>query len=195
MRPARASLGLVLGLCATFAAGAAPTLDIEASHDGRRVSLRVDATVAAPQAVVWATLTDYDNTARWIPGMERSAVVERRPGFARVEQAGQAQVLFFRVGVKVVVDVAESPPDRIDVKLVSGDFRHLEGAYRLGAVDGEPARQRLQWTGTLELRTPVPGFVAQRLLRENVRQQFSSLLAEIERRAAAETADKPEKER
>jgi carbon monoxide dehydrogenase subunit G len=177
-----------LGLCAAFGVHAAPTLDIEASHDGRRVSLSVDATVAAPQAVVWATLTDYDNTARWIPGMARSVVLERRPGFARVEQAGQAEVLFFRVGVHVVVDVMESPPDRIDVKLVSGDFRHLEGAYRLVAVAGDPGRQRLQWTGTLELRSPVPGFVAQRLLRENVRQQFASLLAEIERRAGADPA-------
>jgi hypothetical protein len=165
-------------------AGAEP-IDITTSRQGRMVAIGMHATVLAPQSVIWATLTDYDNTAKWITGMDRSVVLQRKPGRVVVEQSGSADILFFTIMLNVVLEVEEDPPGRIGVKLVRGDFRHLEGEYLLTSVPGVRDRYDLTWKGKLELASPVPGFLAQPLLKENVRLRFESLVAEIERRARA----------
>lgn len=182
-------LVLVVGMAQTAypipsLAGSDP-VNITATRQGRRVELGMHTTVSAPHSVIWATLTDYDNTARWITGMDSSAVLQRKPGSVVVEQSGRADILFFNLSLNAVLEVEEHPPERIGVKLVSGDFKHLEGAYRITAVPGVTDRYELTWRGQLELASPVPGFLAQPLLKETIRLQFESLVAEIERRASA----------
>lgn len=171
----------------TFAFAEMPNapLQLEASREAGRVSLRIRTTVDAPYAVIWAVLTDYDNTAKWVPGMKRSVVLGRRPGGALVEQSGQANVLFFDLTVNSVVDVQEFPPDRIEVKLVRGDFKVLNGAYELKKLGGTDERYELRWQGQLELASAIPGFVAQPLLAKNLKQSFEGLVQEMERRARA----------
>lgn len=160
-------------------------VDITATHQGRRVLIGMRTTVAAPYGVIWATLTDYDNTARWITGMDRSVVLQRTPGGALVEQSGHADILFFNLAVSVVLAVDEQPPERIVVKAVRGDFSHLEGAYRLTPVAGASDLYDITWQGGMELASPVPGFLAQPILQANIRERFESLVAEIQRRASA----------
>lgn len=157
-------------------------VDITATHRGRRVAIDMRTQVAAPHAVIWDTLTDYDNTAQWITGMDRSVVLQRMPGGALVEQSGRADILFFNMTVNVVLAVDEQPPERIGVKAVRGDFSHLEGEYRLTRVPGASDLFDLTWHGEMELASPVPGFLAQPLLRANIQQRFESLVAEIQRR-------------
>lgn len=173
---------------AAGAAGAAPSeaavVHIEATRQAGRVQLAVLATVKAPYAVIWAVLTDYSNMPQWVPDMERSVVLQRMPGGAVVEQSGHAHVLFFRLSVNSVVQVQEHPPERIDVKLVRGDFKLLEGAYELRRLGEADDRYEVRWRGQMELRSPVPGFVAQPLLAGNVRTSFEGLVREMERRAA-----------
>ena len=50
-----------------------------------------------------------------------------------------------------MVDVQELPPDRIEVKLVRGDFKRLIGAYELKKLGDADARYELRWQGQLEL--------------------------------------------
>ena len=160
-------------------------VDITATHQGRRVAIGMRTTVAAPYGVIWGTLTDYDNTAQWITGMDSSVVLQRKPGGALVEQSGRADILFFSMKVNVVLEVDEQPPQRIGVKAVRGDFSHLEGEYRLTPVAGANDLYDLTWRGEMELAAPMPGFLAQPILRANIRQRFESLLAEINRRTQA----------
>jgi ribosome-associated toxin RatA of RatAB toxin-antitoxin module len=160
-------------------------LQLEASREAGRVSLRIRTTVNAPYSVIWAVLTDYENTAKWVDGMDRSVVLKRRPGGAVVEQTGQAKVLFFQLEINSVVDVQEFPPDRIEVKLVRGDFKRLSGAYELKKLGDTDDRYELRWQGQLELASAVPGFVAQKLLANNLKKSFEGLVQEMERRARA----------
>ena len=160
-------------------------LNWSATREAGRVDLLIRTTVAAPHAVIWAVLTDYDNTAQWVPGMERSVVLQRKEGGAIVEQRGSANVLFFHLAINSVVDVQELPPDRIEVKLVRGDFKQLNGAYELKKLGDGDARYELRWQGQLELAAAVPGFVAQPLLVSNLKKSFEGLVQEMERRAKA----------
>ena len=169
---------------AASAAGnvAAPVV-LEASRDAGRIDLSVRTTVAAPYAVIWAVLTDYENTARWVPDMDRSVVLQRKPRGAVVEQSGQAEVLVFRISVNAVVEVEEFPPERIEVRLVRGDFKQLTGAYELKKIGQTDTLYELRWRGRMELASAVPGFVAQPLLVGNVQRSFEGLVREMERRA------------
>lgn len=166
------------------AAKAAP-LELDATREAGRVDLRIRTTVDAPYAVIWAVLTDYDNTAQWVPGMERSVVLQRKKDGAIVEQRGSAKVLFFYMAINSVVDVLELPPSRIEVKLVRGDFKQLKGAYELKKLGDGDSRYELRWQGQLELAAAVPGFVAQPLLASNLKKSFEGLVQEMERRAKA----------
>lgn len=176
---------VVCGLgCALPSAVAAP-LEMSATRNAGRIDLSIRTTVDAPYAVIWAVLTDYDNTAQWVPGMERSVVLKRRPGGATVAQSGSANVLFFQLAVSSVVEVQELPPNRIEVKLVRGDFKQLNGAYELKRLGEGDVRYELRWQGQLELAAAVPGFVAQPLLAGNLKKSFEGLVQEMERRAKA----------
>lgn len=166
-------------------------VQVEASRDGGLVDIRMQVQLDAPQRVIWATLTDYEHTAQWITGMERSVVLERKPDSVIVEQSGHTDIFLWKMAFKVVLDVTEHPPERIDVKLVRGDLRHLEGAYVLRPLAGAADRHELTWQGRIELDSPVPGFLAQPLLVDNVRLRFESLVREIERRVRAERASAP----
>jgi ribosome-associated toxin RatA of RatAB toxin-antitoxin module len=158
---------------------------LAASREGARVDLSVKTQVLAPFEVIWAVLTDYENTAQWVPDMDRSKVMRRTPGGAIVEQSGHASVLLFRFSVNAVVNVQEHPPERLEVTLVRGDFKYLKGAYEVKKLGGDDLRYELLWRGQMELASPVPGFVAQPLLANNVRRGFEGLVREIERRAKA----------
>ncbi|AOW12371.1 hypothetical protein LPB72_07965 [Hydrogenophaga crassostreae] len=177
--------GVWLVTTAALASAPEARLLLDASREAGRVNLLIRTTVDAPYSVIWAVLTDYNNTAKWVPGMERSVVLKRRPGGAIVEQSGQANVLFFHLAINSVVDVQELPPDRIEVKLVRGDFKRLDGAYELKKLGNTDERYELRWQGQLELSAAVPGFVAQPLLANNLKKSFEGLVQEMERRARA----------
>lgn len=168
---------------AAVAASAPAPVVLEASREAGLIDLRIRTTVDAPYAVIWAVLTDYDNTAKWVPDMDSSVVLARRAGGAIVEQSGHADVLFFHLAINSVVDVQELPPDRIEVKLVRGDFKRLSGAYELKRLGDADGRYELRWHGQLELASAVPGFVAQPLLANNLKRSFEGLVQEMERRA------------
>jgi hypothetical protein len=88
-------------VCLFFAAWAgaaigADQVSVEAMRQGTAVAINAQATLKAPHALIWATLTDYDHLTGFIPGMTASRVVERRGGgVIIVEQTGAVGLLFF----------------------------------------------------------------------------------------------------
>jgi len=96
--------GLALGI-ALFQGGFAKAADglvVHAEPRGPAVAIDVRATVAAPHALIWSTLTDYGHLAEFIPGMQSSKITERRGATAIVEQRGEAGFMVFSYGIDVV---------------------------------------------------------------------------------------------
>ncbi len=163
---------------------AAEDLHVEAWRAGRAIVVEARATVTASPDLIWTTLTDYDHLAEFIPGMSASRLIERRGAAAIVEQQGAARFLIFSYGIDIIVESIEYPPNLIEIHVVSGNLRQLDGAYRLLPGD-QPGRWALTWSGLIEPILPVPSSVAVSLMRRNVEAQFSGMIAEIERRQAA----------
>ena len=178
------ALVAALVLCAGIAHGA-EQISVSAARQGSAVAIRARATLRAPLDVIWQTLTDYDHLAEFIPGIAKSRVTDRRGDVAIVEQAGGVPFLFFTYPVHVVVRSEERRPWAIQVRLLSGNLRQLDGGYRIEPVAGRDDAYVLRWSGVIEADTPLPLFITVPLTRANVRDQFLAMVREIERRERA----------
>jgi ribosome-associated toxin RatA of RatAB toxin-antitoxin module len=170
-------------LLLAWAAGAAAAEDfsVETARRGDAVEVRAYALLRADFATVWGTLTDYDRLAEFIPGMRTSRIVGRSRTDLIVEQRGESRFLFFAVPIEVTVRATARPPHAIDVRLLEGSLKRLEGGYRI-----EPSgagRIALRWEGLVEPAS-LPPLLGELLMRASIRDQFSGMVREIERREA-----------
>jgi hypothetical protein len=164
-------------LCSAIAG---TTITVAARRHGPVVELVASAPLHAPVALVWSTLTDYDCLWRFIPGLRRSRVLWREGTTAFVEEQGEARIWRFSMPLEVVLASSERPPYRIDVRLVSGNLRRLDGSYRIAPrADGTLL---LSWTGRVEPDFWLPPYIGQALVRSSVADQFGGMVHEIERR-------------
>ena len=181
----RLGVGLLLALLAGFPFNVAAMSDlrVQAARSGSGVMVSVQACIKASHAVLWATLTDYNRLAEFVPGLTRSRVIGRRGPVTIVEQDGEATLLFFKYPIHVVVESAEAPPGTITINVVRGNLKQLEGRYEVeqGAL---PDEYILRWTGIIEPSTLLPAFISVPLIRGNVEEQFVGMVKEIERRTA-----------
>lgn len=183
----RSRLLMLAGLMAVLAGlggGSRAASDFSVKTDKRGEEVHVDAraSLVAPLSIVWQTLTDYNRLAEFISGISKSRLVEYRSNAAIVEQVGEAGFLFFRVPIDVVVESMELPPHVIEVRVLKGNLKKLDGRYEIeeGATSTDPIV--LRWRGIIEPEKPLPPLIGELILRNNVTRQFRDMVNEIERR-------------
>jgi ribosome-associated toxin RatA of RatAB toxin-antitoxin module len=163
---------------------AADEFSVEAERRGERVDVRARAVIAAPPAVVWEVLTDYEHLPRFVPGIAKSVVRLREGSRVLVDQSGEARFLFFSIPIEVQLEVIERPPQSISSRAIGGNVRHMSGRY-----DIQPDAQRgavlLRYLGQIEPDFELPPLIGVVALRNTAEEQFAAMVAEIERRAGA----------
>jgi ribosome-associated toxin RatA of RatAB toxin-antitoxin module len=182
-------------LAAVYAApgSAADDVSIEAERRGDTIEIHARALIAAPVAVAWQVLTDYERLPGFIPGLTKSLIRERQGNRLVVEQAGEARFLMFSFPIEVRYEVVESPPSGISSRAIGGNLRRMNGRYELQPAPASPGTEgargavRLRYEGEMEPNFDVPPFIGLVAVRSMVEQQFTAMVAEIERRAAAGT--------
>ena len=176
----RSFLGLLM-LPAAWNAPAAEDISVQSIRRDDALEIVCRATIDAPLEIVWQTLTDYDRLPEFIPGMRSSRVVERRGAVVVVEQSGEARFLFFSHAIEVTVASTERPPHALEVRLLNGNMKRLDGAYR---IEPQGARRiLLTWSGTVEALS-MPPLIGELLMRSSIEDQFRGMVREIERREA-----------
>lgn len=128
-------------LCANEAADdldkileAGAQLDVEVSTDraiGRE--RQISAKIRIPHSIeqVWQILTDYDHLADFIPSLARSRRIQHPNGGIRIEQIGTQALLRVKFCARVVLDMVEQMPHRLDFQMVEGDFKSFSGNWTL----------------------------------------------------------------
>ena len=165
----------------TGALGAADDISVEARRRDEALEVVCRVLLDAPLDLVWQTLTDYDRLALFIPGMRRSRVLERRGAVAVVEQSGEAGFLFLSFPIEVTLASTERPPYALEVSMLKGNLKRLDGAYRIEPQAG--GRLSLSWTGIVEALS-MPPLLGEIVMRSNIEDQFRGMVREIERRDA-----------
>jgi ribosome-associated toxin RatA of RatAB toxin-antitoxin module len=142
---------------------------------------------------VWQVLTDYESLPSFIPGLAKSVVRERQGNRLVLEQTGEARFLLFWFPIEVRYEVIESPPQWISSRAISGNLRRMNGRYELHPGPprtGAPPAVLLRYEGAIEPSFELPPLIGMVALRSMAEQQFTAMVAEIERRAAAQGASK-----
>jgi ribosome-associated toxin RatA of RatAB toxin-antitoxin module len=191
----RTSSMAVALLAAAYAApgSAADDVSIEADRRGDSIEIRARALVAAPSALVWQVLTDYERLPGFIPGLARSVIRERQGNRLVLEQAGEARFLVFSFPIEVRYEVIESPPSAISSRAIGGNLRRMNGRYELQPAPASPGTEGgrgavlLRYEGEMEPAFELPPVIGLVAVRSMVEQQFTAMVAEIERRAASGT--------
>jgi ribosome-associated toxin RatA of RatAB toxin-antitoxin module len=162
-------------------AAAAEDLSVETTRRGPAVEVRAYALLEATHATVWGTVTDYDRLAQFVPGMRSSRIVAHRNGDLVVEQHGETRFLAFRHPLDVTLLATARPPDAVEVRLLSGNLKRLDGVYRLEPAG--PGQIALRWTGLIEPDS-LPPLLGELVMRATIEAQFTGMVREIERREA-----------
>ena len=170
---------LTFGTAATYAAG---EVKVEATRKGEFIEVRAYAAIDAPLSIVWTTLTDYERLPDFIPGLRKSRVISRKGGTVVVEQSGEARFLMFSFPLDVTLEAVERPPSSIQVRALSGNLRHFDGAYRV-EPDPEGPGMVLRWDGTIIPEVSLPPLIGEVVMRMRIEDQFTGMVREIERRA------------
>lgn len=172
---------LVLLFARSGVATAADGLVVAAEARGSAVSVDIRTTVTASHAVIWSTLTDYGHLSEFIPGMQSSKITERRGPTAIVEQRGEAGFLLFSYGIDVVVASTEYHPETIEIRVLKGNLKRLDGRYQVEHGEKEDT-WTVRWVGLIEPSLSIPQFLSVRLIRGSLVDQFRGMIDEIERR-------------
>jgi carbon monoxide dehydrogenase subunit G len=164
---------LLLTAHAPRAALAAEDLVVDAQRQGESIEIQARAVIAAEPALVWEVLTDYAGLPRFIPGIATS-----------VDQAGEARFLIFTFPIEIRLEVIETPPRSIASRAIGGNLRRMTGRYDI-QPDAAQKTSTLRYQGAIEPNFDLPPLVGVAAMRGMVEEQFTAMVSEIERRAAA----------
>ena len=168
---------------------------IDVSLDGATYIVNASARLAADRRVVWDTLTDYERLREFVPGVMRARVLERTGDRLVIEQVGVFSVLFMDLPVRLRLVVEHTPYTMVLARLADpadvGDptLRSFLGRYRLLPISlSRREGVRLDYDAQFELARPLPTVIGSLLgvaaVRRTMREQFTAMLREIERRQA-----------
>ncbi|MBC7803292.1 MAG: hypothetical protein H7Y16_05380 [Candidatus Parcubacteria bacterium] len=81
--------------------------------------------------------------------------------------------------IEVTLASTERPPHVIEVTMLKGNLKRLDGAYRMEPQAG--GRVLLTWTGVVEALS-MPPLLGEMVMRSNIEDQVLGMVREIERR-------------
>lgn len=172
-----ARLFLLVSLLAAVPARAAD-IAVQVERGGGALQVEATAAIEASLFRVWQVLTDYGRLAEFVPDLQTSRVISRDGNQVLVEQKGEARLLFVRFPIDVRLAVTEHPYERIVSRAVAGNFREMQGTYRLEAGQGQVM---LRYSGRLVPDFFVPPLIGTLVVRHNVEATFRALVEEMER--------------
>lgn len=176
-RRAAALAGAIL--CAAAAAAGEVTIAVEQREGVYEVRGRFETT--AHLDVVWAVLTDYEGIPRFVRSMRESVVEERKGTRLRMRQEAVVGVFPLKRKARLVLDVQERAPERIEFRDLSGqDFRVYRGAWDLA---GDSTGTRVAYSLDADPKAAAPGWIGRNMMRRGAEDLLEQVRAEVERRA------------
>ena len=153
----------------------------EVAKRQRRITCTI--AIAHPRELVWQVLTDYESLPDFIPSLETSQRLEHPEGEkVRLEQVGKQRLFKVNFSARVVLDLTERPPERIDFEMVEGDFKAFSGYW--GLESQENATQLVYSVFVWPKRT-IPVSLIERRLKQDlslnlvaIRQRVRELFGE-----------------
>ncbi len=152
---------------------------VRVDRDGPRISVYVDCPVAAPAALAWRVLTDYDRWRSSCRTLELSVVEHRDANTLRVRQKGKVTRGPLAFNFENVRQIELYPHREIHSRMISGDLIPAEFTTRLEELDGV---LHIINSGSYTPKLWVPPGIGPALIEVETRKQYGEIRAEILRR-------------
>jgi len=161
-----------------------PYVEVRPGPDGSSGVISAAIDVAAPEAVVWAVMTDCDLAPRMVPKLKSCRILERDPQ-GRWDIREEVTRATFTPSVRMVYREDFEPTHRMSFHRTGGDLKVFEGQWRL-----EPHGDEVRVTYEAHVAAPfaVPGWVARLALRHDVPQALLALRREALARTSGAAA-------
>jgi len=178
MRLFHRSAALVAALSAlaampAFAAEPAPIVSVTPDAHGAAGVIHGQVDIDAPRAVVWSIMIDCARAAALMINVKYCHILQRDPAgrWDVREQATRASLL---PSVRIVMHSDYDAPHTVQFHRIDGDFKVLEGEWRLEPLDGG-ARTRVFYESRMSSPFIAPGFVARAVLRADLPATLENL--------------------
>jgi ribosome-associated toxin RatA of RatAB toxin-antitoxin module len=150
-----------------------PAVSIRLADSGIEVSSLIALPVKPCEA--YAMLTDYDDLPKFIPGLLESHYQRIAKNRVRVMQVGEVQVFIFHVQMESLLEMEETPNQRILFRQIKGDFVSYGGEWDFsGNADGT----LVSYDAALSFKPYVPVLLARSILENDVKEKFAAIAQE-----------------
>jgi len=184
LRNTAAFLALASAFAApALAAEAPPTVTVTADPRGAAGIIHGQIDVNAPRAVVWAIMVDCARVPSLMVNVKYCHVLQRDPAgrWDVREQVTKASLL---PGVRTVMRSEYDAPHTVEFHRTDGDFKILEGEWRLETLDGG-ARTRVTYQSRISSPFAAPSFMVRAVLRNDLPATLENLRKASEAQAGA----------
>ena len=154
--------------------------DIQVARQGAGWLVEGSFVVPVSPAVAWEVLTDFDHMGRFLTNLSFSQVLDRQGNVLQVEQRGIARFGLFSFKFQSLREITLTPVSHIHARGLSGNIKHFVSDLR---VAEEGSGTRLTYRAEMEPDFWLPSLQGPSLLRHEMAEQFSAMVAEMLRRA------------
>lgn len=143
-----------------------------------------------PPCNAYHLLTDYKSLPGYIPGMLQVRYKRISPTRVDIWQEGEVEVLFFRVRLVSLLEMEETPDQRIVFRQTGGDLESYSGEWNLSKT---PEGTEVSYNATITLKQQqfIPAFLAKAVLEKEVRVRFEALARESLKRKSKAVPECP----
>ena len=180
--PAKAAFLHLLALCMLwFSAEALAERDVRIVRDADTIHIDAKLRVDVHHHIAWQVLTDYDNLARFVPGLTSSRIVSEPGAPLQLKQTGQSGFLWLTLPIEVVVRIEEIPLEAIRFTAVSGTLKSKSGEWR---IEAQGNTTLLIYRASIVPGFWIPPVIGTAMMGQDVRGKLVGVANEMTRRAA-----------
>lgn len=154
-------------------------IEVRVQNDGERILVYATFTVPVGPQQAWAVLTDFENLANFISGVQSSKVTSGTGNNLQVSQRGTTQFGFFTFSFDSVREVNLSPFNKIQERMISGNMRKMEETTILSP---EGNQTRITYQADIVPGLWILRFTGQFFIENEAREQFQQIKNEMIRR-------------
>lgn len=190
MKTPRSVLRLALAIwLLPMAVACAQQREITVNAEKKGDVLVVDAefSVRAGVKECWKVLTDFDNMASFVEGMQSSKVTKRSDNVLEIVQKGRSSYGLFSLAYESVRRITLKPEEEIRSHGIGGTVKQYDGVTRL-IPEGDVTR--IVYHAESVPGVAAPGTFVVSFARSVTRRQFGDMRAEILRRQVTPDRDR-----
>lgn len=162
-------------LCWSAQADEIPSVSAKVTQLDSKIMVTASVILPVQPCGAFRLITDYDNLPNYIPGILETRHEYVQVGMVNVWQTGDIKIGFFHFKMKSLLEMHETPNQKISFKQLDGDLNSYSGEWNL---QQDMQGTKLLYTAELTFRHFMPLFLAKLILEDEIKSRFTAIANE-----------------